>query len=232
MESTQQDRRLYRSRSHRMLAGVCGGLAEYFSIDVTVVRLVWAILTLFGGWGILVYVAAVLIMPLPPETAQAEAATPPPAPQREPSSAFWGILLIVVGCLWVSANLGFHIFVPWWGFPWRGGIGVLLIIAGVVYLVTRGTSPVGVQSEAAATSQQGSGASSGSYTGRLMRSHSANIIFGVCGGIAEYLRIDPVLVRLVVVVAAFGSFGLMVLLYLLFAGVLPLDDATPRSAPA
>ena len=49
-------KRLYRSRDDRMIAGVCGGLAEYFSIDPTIVRLVLLFLTLWGGGGFLVYV--------------------------------------------------------------------------------------------------------------------------------------------------------------------------------
>ncbi|MHB0870058.1 MAG: PspC domain-containing protein [Chloroflexota bacterium] len=50
-------RRLYRSRDHRMIAGVCGGIAEYFDIDPTVVRLIWVLLTLITGLvpGVLLY---------------------------------------------------------------------------------------------------------------------------------------------------------------------------------
>lgn len=55
--------RLYRSSREKMIGGVCGGLAEYFDVDVTLIRLI-ALITLFmGGAGIILYLAALLIIP-------------------------------------------------------------------------------------------------------------------------------------------------------------------------
>ena len=54
-------KRLYKS-NNRMLCGVCAGIAEYFGIDPTIVRLVWAALAL-SGTGILLYIVAALVMP-------------------------------------------------------------------------------------------------------------------------------------------------------------------------
>ncbi len=57
-------KRLYRSRSSRMICGVCGGVAEYFGIDPTLIRLAVTILTLFGvGVGIVIYIVAAIIIP-------------------------------------------------------------------------------------------------------------------------------------------------------------------------
>ena len=50
------NKRLYRSAHDRMLAGVCGGIAEYFQIDPTLVRLGWVAFTALGGSGILAYI--------------------------------------------------------------------------------------------------------------------------------------------------------------------------------
>lgn len=61
------DKRLYRSRSSRMLAGVCGGIAEYFNLDPTVIRIAWVIFCAIGGSGILAYFVAGMIMPNEPE---------------------------------------------------------------------------------------------------------------------------------------------------------------------
>ena len=55
-------KRLYKSRTDRKIFGVCGGIAEYFNIDSTVVRLIAVILVLGCGTGILAYLAAALIM--------------------------------------------------------------------------------------------------------------------------------------------------------------------------
>lgn len=55
------NKKLYKSSVNRMLCGVCGGIAEYFNIDPTLVRLVWVIITLMGGAGILAYIIAAII---------------------------------------------------------------------------------------------------------------------------------------------------------------------------
>jgi len=58
------DNKLYRSRSQRMLAGVCGGIAEYFNIDVTLIRLIWALVSIPSfGTGIIIYIIGAIIIP-------------------------------------------------------------------------------------------------------------------------------------------------------------------------
>ena len=56
-------KKLHKSATQRMIAGVCGGVAEYFSIDPTIVRLGTVVLSLVFGSGVLVYIIAALIMP-------------------------------------------------------------------------------------------------------------------------------------------------------------------------
>ena len=58
------EKRLYRIEEGKMVAGVCGGVAEYFNIDPTVVRLGWALVSAFAGAGIVAYIAAAIIMPV------------------------------------------------------------------------------------------------------------------------------------------------------------------------
>ena len=57
-------KRLYKSKEEEKLCGVCGGIAEYFEIDPTLVRLAWVAFTLLGGSGILAYIIAALVMPV------------------------------------------------------------------------------------------------------------------------------------------------------------------------
>ena len=66
-------KRLYRSREERRIAGVCGGLAEYLAIDPTLVRILWALLALAGGPGILLYLIMAIVVPEEPEFVQASA---------------------------------------------------------------------------------------------------------------------------------------------------------------
>ncbi len=60
------EKKLYRSNTDKKIAGVCGGLAEYFNIDTTLIRLGWAFLCVFGGCGILAYILAAIIVPQRP----------------------------------------------------------------------------------------------------------------------------------------------------------------------
>lgn len=55
-------KKLYKSTHDRKVCGVCGGIAEYFDIDPTIVRLAWVLFTLAGGSGIIAYIIAALIM--------------------------------------------------------------------------------------------------------------------------------------------------------------------------
>lgn len=56
-------KRLYKSKSDKKIDGVCGGIAEYFNIDSTLVRLAWVIFSLMGGSGIVCYIIAMIIIP-------------------------------------------------------------------------------------------------------------------------------------------------------------------------
>ena len=125
-------KRLYRSRSDRMLFGVAGGFAEYLDLDPAVVRIVWAFLVLAAGAGFLLYIVAAIVIPEEPYpgAAQAEATggmpgaatdlgapggAPPtpqatswpagqPRPHRESNGAvIFGAFLVLVG-LWFFAR--------------------------------------------------------------------------------------------------------------------------------
>ena len=60
-------KKLYKSKTDKKLCGVCGGVAEFFEMDVTIVRLIVALVSLFWGTGILAYIVAALVMSYKPE---------------------------------------------------------------------------------------------------------------------------------------------------------------------
>ena len=66
-------KRLYRSRTDRQFAGVCGGIADYLAIDPTLVRILWVILALAGGPGLVLYIILMLVVPEEPEFVQTSA---------------------------------------------------------------------------------------------------------------------------------------------------------------
>lgn len=61
------EKKLYRSRTDKKICGVCGGLAQYFNMDVTIMRLIAVLLTLAGCSGVLIYIICALVIPEEPE---------------------------------------------------------------------------------------------------------------------------------------------------------------------
>lgn len=60
-------KRLYKSNTDKKLDGVCAGIAEYFGVDPTVIRLAWVLFTCLGGSGILAYIICMIVFPEKPE---------------------------------------------------------------------------------------------------------------------------------------------------------------------
>ncbi len=62
-----ENKKLYRSNTDKMIAGVCGGLGQYFGVDPTLIRLIFALLVVFGvGSGVLLYIVLAIVIPLEP----------------------------------------------------------------------------------------------------------------------------------------------------------------------
>ena len=61
-----QTRKLYRSRTNRKLAGVCGGLAQYFNTDAALIRVLFVVLDLLGGPGLVIYLLMWILVPEEP----------------------------------------------------------------------------------------------------------------------------------------------------------------------
>ena len=135
-------RSLYRCRHDRRIAGVAAGVAEFFDLDPTLVRLVWFLSIFFGGFGLLLYIVMAIIVPNEPLTeeelaAPADAGSPHRHAGRSGKSGlgltFVGLALILFGGLALANTF----FVEWGysgSFVWPGFIlamGVLLVAAAV-----------------------------------------------------------------------------------------------------
>ena len=70
------EQRLYRSKSERWLAGVCGGIGEYFNTDPTIIRVIFVLAAFIVGGGILIYLILWLIIPLEPGEVDAPVEVP------------------------------------------------------------------------------------------------------------------------------------------------------------
>jgi len=100
------NRRLYRCRENRVIAGVASGVAEFFGLDPTLVRVLWFLSIFFGGVSLLLYIGLAIIVPLEPLPAGAATATGATAePHRHGPGGggrwvtFFGIALILLGGL-------------------------------------------------------------------------------------------------------------------------------------
>lgn len=214
-------KRLYKSRTDRMIDGVCGGIAHYFGLDPTLVRIAAVLLAIFGGVGILLYVIAIIITPVEPGVS-AGTSSAPGKTQSKNNERFWGILLVLVGVVWLLAQMGVRVWHPFWGFSWGLFLPVLLILIGVAFLFggRKYISSASDQGVPAEPSPAGMGPAQ-SAPRRLYRSRAERKILGVCAGLGAYFSIDPTIVRLLFVVAALASFGFTLLLYVLLAIIVP-----------
>ena len=61
-----KNKRLFKSNVNKQISGVCGGIAEYFGIDATLVRLAWVLFTCLGGSGLLAYIICAIVIPKRP----------------------------------------------------------------------------------------------------------------------------------------------------------------------
>ncbi len=229
MTTGQGFRRLTKSRTNRMIDGVCGGLAEYLGVDATLVRLAWVLLTVMGGAGIILYIAAMILVP---KGEVGDPVQPQNNDNDKANSRFWGFLLVGVGVVWLTANLGLAFWHNWWGHAFDVVIPVALVLLGVAFIFGGRRYLSGEAGGPAPAPDAGRGGDvPGSATAaRLYRSRTEKKIAGVCGGIGVSLSVDPVIIRLLFLVAAIASFGFMLIAYLIMAIVIPLEPSVEPAA--
>lgn len=204
-------KRLYKSRKDRMIDGVCGGLAEYLGIDSTIVRVIWVLISLFGGTGILAYIVCMIVVPERSIDSKEEESKK--VYKSGNRGMFWGILLVIIGVIFLLREINlfpFRFSYIWhasWGYIWP----VFLIILGFYILLRKPVHTVEVTGKEV----------SAETVGRVFRSKKDKKIAGVCGGLAEYFNIDPSIIRVIWVLGTFASIGLGILAYVILALVLP-----------
>lgn len=150
-EATQNSpKRLERSETNKVIAGVAGGIGEYFEIDPTIIRLIFILLTIFGGSGILIYIIFWLIMPSSGSSdndvqstikgnvdemstrAKTFAQDLKLNSGKEESKFWWGLIIIIFGFLLLFNNFGlFDIFNFSKIWP------IVLVVLGLLILLKR-----------------------------------------------------------------------------------------------
>jgi len=202
--SETEPKRLYRSRRDRMISGVCAGVAEYFNLDPAIVRIVWVLACLFGGAGVILYLAAMLIIPLNPQPTELKKKQ-----RNSDAKALIGGLLIVLGAIIFAGHWGCAL-TPWvWGFAW-GILGpIILILAGLALIFLHRKTDVSSAPEGVK---------------RLSRRVQGRMFLGVASGTADYFNLDPTIARLAWIALFFITSGVGILIYFVLYFILPEKD--------
>ncbi len=227
-------RMLYRHPSDKRLAGVCGGIGDYLNIDPVLLRLGWLLATLLtGGVALLVYVLMWIALPI---GTQQEGQTQKAAVDLgENVLSKLAYIFIALGVLWLLANTGIlpHLWGGFWSVASVLFWPAVLIVAGFLLLRKNG--------DAAAIGQDVRNRMPAGETVKqtvknthqrmpLKRSMDDRVLLGVCGGIAQALKIDPIIVRILWALFSIGSIGVGVIIYVLLAIIMPEDKSTEIEA--
>jgi len=147
----EKPRRLYRSTTNKVLAGVCGGLGEYFNIDPTILRILFVAIIFWGGSGVVLYIILWLVIPeagqeqLPMEKRFSQAGQEMKAKAQQMAAdikvssphgltpaIMVGAILVIVG-----ASALAQVFIPWRIFRWDIFWPILIIVLGLMVIIRR-----------------------------------------------------------------------------------------------
>ena len=205
-------KRLYRSTTNRMIAGICGGIGEFFNVDPTLIRILFAVSIFAGGVGIIAYIVGWIIIP-EGKSDKTPAGTYTGTPVI---GMIIGALLIFFGLSMLFDRIRYWYFIPDWLYPIfsiQTFFALVLIVIGALFIVfmfrKRGDDTAKEE-----------GAGDTSHT--LFRSRTDKKLAGVCGGIGGYFNIDSTIIRVLwVIITLMTGVVLMLILYILLAIVIP-----------
>ena len=196
-----EPRKLYRSSKDRMISGVCGGTAEYFNIDPTIIRILWVLTFFAGGLGLMLYIAATIIVPV------AEGEERVKTSAKSDTKAIWGTILIVFGLLLFIGPCGIFLIPFSFGIGWGIFGPILLIAAGLVLIFALSSKN---RSQEETTSGK-----------KLFRQTEGRMFLGVAGGTGEHFSIDPAIARLLWAAFIIISGGLGLIVYFIMYFIMP-----------
>lgn len=141
-------KRLYRSRKNRVIAGVCGGIAEYLNVDPVLVRIVAIVLLFLGGGSIIAYIIGVIIIPdeskIVVQGQETEpGSVPPPLPNvaagqaGRTGSLIVGVILLMLGLALLLRTIPFfrHYYWWFWNMGWNFFWPSALIVIGLLIIL-------------------------------------------------------------------------------------------------
>jgi phage shock protein PspC (stress-responsive transcriptional regulator) len=194
-------KKLQRSKSNVVIAGVCSGIAEYLKMDAATIRIVTLLTVLLGGWGVITYIITALLLPIeqnPKQLTNAEINSR----RKENFRTVLSGLLILAGLHFALVYVGFgsgeRIFILPNGFvfPFASmGFGIALLRKNVAVF-----NEPGFQNPE-----------------NYSRSRSDRKILGVCGGLSKYLNVDSSALRIIFILATLLTLGIFSIVYIYFS---------------
>ena len=191
--------------------------------------LVWVLLTLLGGSGIILYILAVFIIPEKKITA---GDSPSPSVKSDfTAGRIFGFLFVVVGIILLLDNLEIFSFCRFWDMSWEFVFPGILILTGIYLLIKRTELPVIPSQPAVSIEQEQSSenqmpppaapAENSIIPKVFRRSLTDKKVFGICGGAGEYFGIDSTLLRVAYALFTVFSVGMGIILYFLMYLIVP-----------
>jgi phage shock protein C len=130
---------LYKSKSNRVISGVCGGIGEYLDVDPTVIRLLWVLATLAWGFGFIAYIICMFIVPEEPaggkkKTKEVKAKVE--IDERQ-GKLIGGLVMVFIGFMLLANNLGWFAYISSIHpiFAWENVFALVVIVMGAILLL-------------------------------------------------------------------------------------------------
>ena len=208
MVIAEKRKTLTRSKRDRIFLGLCGGIAEYFNVEAAVIRILFVITILIGGWGVIVYVLASLLIPSQP--------LPEISLNENHEKSLLANAKLLTGSILTITGL-FFIFDIFGIINYFSFVGISPELFGTLTLIFIGLYIYG---------RKDVKAFSGSEPAKLLRSSTNKRFSGFCAGLAKYLNTDSNFVRMAWLIFTFLTLGVGLILYVLTWILVPPEMET------
>ncbi|MCZ7602451.1 MAG: PspC domain-containing protein [Melioribacteraceae bacterium] len=196
-------KRLYRSPYNFVLLGISGGIAEYMNIHPLLVRFIFILTAILGGWGIIAYIICAFLIPKHP-TQKGNSNF-----QNVSSAKLLGFMLIGVGVYYWLPVIGIFRFIASIDLRSNIFLSFVLLLLGILILLK---------------GKQSSRDENEKIERRFLRSVKQRRLLGICSGLANYLNVDVTLIRIICMLLTFFTLGLVLLFYLFIGYFIPREE--------
>ncbi|OGU34629.1 MAG: hypothetical protein A2068_14710 [Ignavibacteria bacterium GWB2_35_6b] len=192
-----------------LIAGVCTGIANYFGIEPVIIRVLFAVSIFLGGWGIIFYIIAALLLPSELTTDENSNIE---IHENSYAKTIAGSLFVFIGIFFIADNFGFMNYLFFFGLPKFLLLPVTMILTGgFILFKINDFLPV----------------KSGTKKTKFYRSRNDKRLLGVCGGLADYLNVESNNLRMLWIIFSFLTIGAGIVLYI-FIAVFTEKEAEPE----